>query len=61
MSQVEFAFFTRPVLGETVPGIPTPTLARSAAPAFAAAAPIFAAASCSKADTMSRRAPTVSS
>ena len=28
MSQVEFAFFTRPVAGEMVPGIPTPTVPR---------------------------------
>ena len=26
MSQVEFAFLTRPVAGESAPGIPTPTL-----------------------------------
>ena len=28
-SQVEFAFFTRPVAGEIVPGIPTPTVPRA--------------------------------
>ena len=30
MSQVEFAFLTRPVAGERAPGIPTPTVPRSA-------------------------------
>ena len=37
ISQVEFAFLMRPVLGETAPGMPTPTLPRAPASCSSAA------------------------
>ena len=44
MSQVELAFLIRPVAGETVPGMPTPTLPRRpSAPSIDATSPATAA------------------
>ncbi len=38
MSQVEFAFFTRPVTGDSAPGMPTPTEPSPISPTSAATA-----------------------